>query len=157
MNKKIIIPITLLITVIVIIIAIVGFIVINQNTNNKNNSIPSVKTGYINITVQNAYDLIYNQNKNITVIDVPTMGITRYNESHLENAIMIDDQKYLPEGMETLYNIINDILIYDDDGRGAGIFYCEKLVNHTDGKIYYLIGGFSEWKEQGYPFWSWDK
>jgi len=39
--------------------------------------------------------IIYNQNKNIAIIDVPTMGVTRYNKSHLENAILIDDQNYL--------------------------------------------------------------
>ena len=154
MNTKKLVSI-LVVTVIVIIIAIVSFSVFNQkqNLDNNNGSVPTLTTSYTNITVQDAYNIIYNENRNITIIDLPTTGITRYNDSHLENAIMIDDQNYLPEGLETLYGTKNDILVYDDDGRGIGISYCcEKLVNHTYGKIYYLIGGFSEWKLQGYPW-----
>ena len=155
--KKVII--ILLVIVIFSSIIIVSYIIIDQkhNLNNNNDSIPTLTTCYTNITAQKAYNIIYYENKNITIIDVPTTGITRYNESHLEDAIMIDDQKYFPEGIETLYNTKNDILIYDDDGMGTGIFYCEKLINHTYGKIYYLTGGFSEWKKQGFPYWSWNE
>jgi len=145
----------MLITVIIISGAAVFVLYMQeQDLDSNNGSKSNLTTDYTTITVQEAYDLVYNQKKNIMIIDVPTMGITRYNESHLENAIMVGDQSYLPEGMETLYNTTKDILIYDDDGRGTGLFYCEQLINHTYGKVYYLTGGFSEWKAQGYPYWN---
>lgn len=156
MSTKKLISLLLIISIAVIVSFLAYNLYIQKQNSNNNNHISLLTTSFTNISVQNAYNLIYNQNKNITIIDVPTKGITRYNESHLENAIMVDDESHLPEGLETLFYINNDILIYDDDGVGIGKFYCEKLLNHTYGKIYYMIGGFSEWKEQGYPYWYWN-
>ena len=152
MKKKILISILLLIIIVGIIISIFSFNIINFN--HKNNSEKTINTNFTEITVEEAYNIIYVQKKDIIIIDVPTEGITRFEEAHLKNAIMIYDENYLPEGLESLYETKSDILIYDDDGTSIGISYCEELTNHTYGKIYYLIGGFSEWKNQGYPYWT---
>ena len=154
MKKKILISILLLLIIIAIIISIFSFNIINLNFNHKNNSKNNNNTNYSKITAEEAYNIIYVQKKDIIIIDVPTEGITRYEEAHLENAIMIHDENNLPEGLESLYDTKSDILIYDDDGTSIAIYYCDQLINHTYGKIYYLIDGFSEWKNQGYPYWT---
>ena len=156
--KKNIIIYSFVIVVVFILIVIFGYIFINQENNQNNNGVDNnLTTSYTNITVQEAYNKLYINNENIIIIDVPSLGITRYNESHLENAIMIDDQIKLPEGIEGLFYTDKDVLIYDDDGRGTGIYYCKKLINKFYGEIYYLSGGFTEWKNNDYPYWSWNQ
>lgn len=158
MNKKKIIFTFLIIIIIVSIISFIAFNRFNQkqNLDDNNDSTSKLTTSFTNISVQDAYNLIYNQNKDILIIDVPTKGITRYNDTHIENAMWVDDQNFFPIGLETLYGTKKDILIYDDDGDGIGKSYCKKLLNHTYGKIYYLIGGFSAWRAQNYPCWNWN-
>jgi rhodanese-like protein len=114
---------------------------------------------YTHISAHDLFDLIYNQNKDLILVDVPSIGDSRYYESHLESAILIHDKNHFPLGVKSLYNSSKDVVFYDDfDDLGDyfGVRYCKELINHTYGKIYYLDGGLTNWIEEGYPYWSED-
>ncbi len=140
------------ILVIIIISLIFYFTILYDSTPNVDEK--SYTNKYTLISIENAYDLIYNKSVEMIIIDVPTTSLIRYNESHLENARMIFDQESLPEGMNSLINTTKNILIYDDDGRESGIQYCEEILNKVYGDIYYLEGGINSWMDKNYPVWT---
>ncbi len=138
----------------------------NDTKPNQADEIPALTTNYTIISIKQAYDRIYNQTENITIIDVPSGCTCRYDNSHLENAIMIYDKQNLPQGIEELYNTTVDLLFYNDYGRtqvkendgnytdSTAIMFCKKMINQTYGEIYFLEGGLSDWKNAGYPYWT---
>ena len=101
---------------------------------------PSYTTSFTHINPDSA-QTISNSKINLTIVDVRSCKCS-YDKGHIPDAIW---NKY----PEEFYNVTNDLLIYCADGSISKTF-CENLVNHTYGSIYYLEGGINAWKQAGY-------
>jgi len=103
---------------------------------------------YENITVQEAKQLIADQqgNEAFTVLDVRTSG--EYNADHLENAYMRNF--YDPDFSEQLdaLNKNRIYLIYCQSGNRSGqAFTIMQTLGFTE--VYNMLGGISSWKADG--------
>ena len=159
MRERRIVIITIIAVVILAIAGLSYFLLNsgNNQNNNENTNDLNFTNSYSLLSIHEVYDLIYNQSKEVILVDVPSTGISRYNGSHLENALSIHDKNHFPQGIKSLYNTTEDVIFYDDFddlGDEFGVYYCKELVNHTYGNIYYMQGGLTEWIEFGYPYWK---
>ena len=81
-------------------------------------------------------------NDSIIIVDIRSCKCN-YNKEHLPNAVWETD-------WTTFYNETKDILIYASNDFES-IEFCEQLINKMYGEIYYLEGGITAWKNEGYP------
>ncbi len=159
MREKKMVFITVFAAIVLVIVGLSYFILnggLDQD-NTENTDDLNYTSTYSELSIHEVYDLIYNQSKDIILVDVPSTGISRYNESHLENALLIHSKNHFPQGIKSLYKTKKDVIFYDDFddlGDEFGIYNCKQLVNHTYGNIYYMQGGLTDWIEYGYPYWS---
>jgi len=119
--------------------AVIG-ITLSLELTNQGPTGPVITKTYSGITAENASILA--NDETIIIVDVRSCKC-RYNSAHLPNATWETD-------WTIYYNETKDILVYDDD-ETESIQYCEQLINHTYGAIYYLKGGINSWKNAGYP------
>jgi rhodanese-related sulfurtransferase len=105
--------------------------------------------GFINLTAEEAYELI-NNTKNLIIVDCRGLDYTcssclrtQYENGHLEGAI-------LESQAPVFKNETNDFLVYSEKGN-HGFTFCGDLINYVDGIVYNMIGGINAWKEQGFP------
>ena len=142
LNKKkvlIVIIITLIITGAIITPII---ILLQSNLNNG---------GQINISVDTAYDMITDENTypDLIILDVRTL--LEYNDGHINNSILIPNTE-LESRINELSGYENrEIIVYCRTGfrsNQASII----LVNHNFTKVYNMLGGFSAWTGESYPF-----
>jgi len=97
-------------------------------------------TYFTNIAPQDANALI-NNNSDIIIVDVRSCECD-YDKGHLPNAIWAIDPIQF-------YNTTSDILIYCSDGS-ISVSFCQQLINHIYGELYFLRGGFNSWENAGY-------
>jgi len=98
-------------------------------------------TFYTSITAKEAKNLT---EKKINLVIADIRGCRcNWEEEHIPTAEWIS---YGPN----LYNVAQDILIYCQNGSKS-ISFCENLLGNVYGDIYYLEGGFTAWKNAGYP------
>lgn len=111
-----------------------------RSTSNDNPNALKFTTSYKGVNVSFAKKLI-DTYPNITIVDCSggCQECLWKNGSHLPYAQWI-------ESPELLYNQNTDILVYCQNGLKS-IDFCNKLINHVYGKIYYLRGGFIAWKK----------
>jgi len=114
----------------IIIIATV-FVVYFNFFSDQNNL--ELTTTFAMISSKNAYDLVNNSTKNLTIIDIRACKCN-YETNHLPGAVWDINPK-------SFYNTTDDLLVYDIDGSKS-IDFCKKLVNNVYGKIMFLQGGF---------------
>lgn len=135
----------ILITVLVIISvsAVFGFTVLSLSgeSNNPDTDKPDISKTYSTISADDAYSLASIGNNLTTIIDIRSCKCN-YNKEHIPNAIWnINPQSF--------YNTTSNLIIYDNTGEKC-IAFCEELVGHVYGSIYYLEGGINAWKDAGY-------
>jgi rhodanese-related sulfurtransferase len=123
----------------IIIIAAIFFINFNFLSGNTDNVLTST---YNIVPPKEAYDLIKNQSKGLTIVDIRSCKCN-YEKNHLPDAIWNINPK-------SFFNTTDDLLIYDNDGT-ISINFCKDLVGKVYGKIMYLQGGMDTWLELGYP------
>ena len=85
---------------------------------------------------------LINTNEHLVIVDIRSCKCD-YNKGHLPNAIWNTN----PHSFD---NETNDLLIFDRNGSKS-IEFCEKLVGHTYGALYYLEGGMLAWRVAKYP------
>lgn len=102
---------------------------------------PDYTTSYTAIDPKAAYEFVFNNSNPLTIVDVRSCDCD-YEKGHIPNAIW---QTYAP----SLYETTSDLLVYCNDGE-LSVTFCEKLLNHTFGAIYYLEGGINAWEDAGY-------
>lgn len=146
-NNKILM---LLIVIIVVIgsIATIGFTYYFGllGDNNTNGPIePVLTTTYSALSPLEAYDLI-NTSEQFIVIDVRTKCPCNYDTEHIGLEDNFKALKRTDSNYSEFYNETSDIIIYDDGGSKA-VEWPEGLINHTYGKICYIIGGFPSWRD----------
>lgn len=98
-------------------------------------------TTFKSVTASEAYNLVYNSNPPIVVIDINSCYCI-YKDRHMPGAIWEINST-------AFYNFTSDILVYCEDENLSHDF-CEDLVGHTFGSIYYLEGGIKAWENAGY-------
>lgn len=102
---------------------------------------PALTMTYNAISPSYVYNLTSSGENLVMIVDVRSCKCN-YDAGHLPNATWnINPQSF--------YNTTNDLLIYDNTGAKS-IEFCEQLVNHTYGAIYYLEGGINAWQNAGY-------
>ena len=102
---------------------------------------PNYTASYTAIGPEAAYELVFNYSNPLTIVDIRSCDCS-YNDGHIPKAIW-------QTSPVTSYETTNDLLIYCDDGQ-LSVTFCEGLLNHTYGAIYYLDGGIETWKNAGY-------
>ena len=142
MKKEKLSPTIILLVTIITIIAVLGFAVTSTLIQSPPTfEIPQQTTTYQPITVENAKTLI-DKNISLVVIDIRTCDCN-YKKGHIPNAVW----EPFPGGF---YGTTNDLIVYCANGTKS-IDYCEQLIGHTFGDIYYLQGGIEAWEDKGYP------
>ena len=122
----------------------------NNNNNNKNvDTSPQITTEYSALSAEAAYDFINTTTHNLTIIDARDCKCN-YDTAHI--GAPPDFEAIHSVNWKTYYNTTDDILVYDNEGDNEAIEYCENLVNHTYGKLFYLESGYSAWSQANYPF-----
>jgi rhodanese-related sulfurtransferase len=102
---------------------------------------PNYTTSYTAIDPKTAYELVFNNSNPLTIVDIRSCDCD-YEEGHIPKAIW---QTFAP----SLYETTSDLLIYCNDGE-LSVTFCEDLLSHTYGAIYYLDGGIESWIDAGY-------
>ena len=139
----------LIVTSCVFVFAFDIFDIMPGNNNNKNvDTSPQITTEYSAISAEAAYDFINTTTHNITIIDARDCKCN-YNTAHI--GAPPDFEAIHSVNWKTYYNTTDDILVYDNEGDNEAIEYCNNLVNHTYGKLFYLESGFSAWNQSQYP------
>lgn len=134
-------------TIAILLIAIIGIgsvaalALSTDGTELKQTEKPRYTTSYTNITAEEAKQLTDN-NINLIIVDIRGCDCD-YEEGHIPTAIW---QTYAPH----FYEESHDLIIYDQSGEESES-YCQKLIGHTYGEIYYLEGGIDTWENTGYP------
>ena len=152
----------ILLTIIIVIAGILAvlFIIIPETANNEKNG-KVLATSYENISVEDAYFLITTEADTL-IIDTRSCACNYNYGGHIENLsapipyqalcnACTSDKPYYT-GNHDIYNATGAIIVYDNSGSTDSRDYCEALIGYTYGKIYHLIGGFSAWKQAGYPY-----
>ena len=116
--------------------ALPSTLVMEQQTNQ-----PDYTTSYTVIDPKTAYELVFNNSNPLTIVDIRSCDCD-YEAGHIPKAIW---QTFVP----SLYETTSDLLIYCEDGLSS-ITFCENLLNHTYGAIYFLEDGIEAWKNAGY-------
>ena len=116
--------------------ALPSTLVMEQQTNQ-----PNYTTSYTAIDPKTAYELVFNNSNLLTIVDIRSCDCD-YEEGHIPKAIW---RTFAP----SLYETTSDLLIYCNDGE-LSVTFCEDLLNHTYGAIYYLDGGIEAWIDAGY-------
>lgn len=106
---------------------------------------PVLSTTYSAISPTNASQLIQDNDNLVLIVDCRTCKCN-YNKNHLYNATWTINS-------EDFYNTTNDLLVYDNNEEKITEF-CEELVGHTWGEIYYLEGGMDAWKNAELDYWK---
>jgi len=101
---------------------------------------PTYTTTYNNITAQETYNLVYNDNHPLIIIDMRNCKCS-YDKGHITGAVWQTNPI-------TFYNSTIDILVYGEDA--LSLLYCQELTGHTYGAIYHLEGGIDAWENAGY-------
>jgi rhodanese-related sulfurtransferase len=111
-----------------------------QNTNNE----PVLSTAYEAIEPKDAYNLM-NKSENLLIVDISTCKCKW-------TANCINLSSIWDHNPKNFYNETRDILVCDYYGKETDYApFCNGLVNHTYGKIFYLKGGTTAWKQLGFP------
>lgn len=80
---------------------------------------------------------LYNVNAGLIVVDTSADRDT-YINGHLPKATWSTNPEHF-------YAAANDILVYGDNAKS----YCERLLGHTSGDIYYYNGSYENWINRG--------
>jgi len=124
--------------------AILGLTVLSETTE-QGPTVPVLSTTYSGISPENASKLIESNEHFLTIIDCRNCKCN-FNKDHLFNATWdIDPMSF--------NDTKNDLLVYDNNEEKS-LEFCEQLVGHTWGAIYYLEGGIDAWKNAGYDYWK---
>lgn len=154
-NKFTIISILLIIAILISAVAVYTFIYLEdekntidedeQNNNQNTNNSSTVQTTPYNISATDADELI-KTNSNLTIIDCRGLegcSSCQFNKGHLPGAEMNINPS-------TLFNTTNDILVYSKDGTAGYYNYSIHLIDHAEGTVYNLEGGYSAWISAGF-------
>lgn len=118
-------------------------------SNIENNSIP--ETQIVNdITVDEAYVLIQNnnENQNFIILDIRTKE--EYEDEHIQDSIMID---FYSDSFEKELDELDKnktYLIYCRTGRRTGLTL-DIMEELGFLEVYNMAGGITQWKTKGYP------
>lgn len=144
-NKKILVILIIAIVVISASTAI-GYYYWNfKDINEDQPNEPVLTTTYSALSPLEAYDLI-NTSEQFIVIDVRNRCPCNWDTDHIGLNNTFRALKRTEPEFSEFFNETSDIIIYDDGGNTA-IEWGEGLVNHTYGKICYIIGGFPSWRD----------
>lgn len=132
-------------TLIIIVIALIVIgsataLTLSANITGQKPVLKEYTKSYSGITAQEAKELVDN-NINIIIVDIRTCDCD-YKKGHIPTAIW---QFHPPN----LYDTAQDLLIYCQNGNKS-IPYCEELIGHTYGAIYYIEDGIDSWEKEGY-------
>ena len=141
-NNKILM---LLIIIIVAILPITYYFGLLGDNNTDGPIEPVLTTTYSALSPLEAYDLI-NTSEQFIVIDIRTKCPCNYDTEHIGLEDNFKALKRTDPNYSEFYNETSDIIIYDDGGSKAAE-WSEGLINHTYGKICYIIGGFPSWRD----------
>jgi len=110
--------------------------------------VPVLASSFSSITAEEAYDLINTSSQYIIIDSRPCP--CKYNTEHIGlNGSF--EATLPPDNDSELYNLTIDLIIYDAYGNLDATNYCERFINHIYGKICYIEGGFSSWKNNSFP------
>ena len=129
-----------IILIVVISIAGVTGLTLSADWTEQVHPVREYTTFYTAIAPKEAKELMDNAS-NLMIVDIRSCDCD-YKEGHLEFATWNTNPR-------SFYNTAHNLLIYCEDGNDS-ISYCNYLVNHVYGAIYYLEGGISAWKNAGY-------
>lgn len=116
--------------------------------NNNTTLTPIYTSEYTNITNAEAYNKWLNDNDSIYFIDIRPCSCS-YNNEHIIDAYLIS---HFEDGLISLFNTTKNLVFYDWNTDTSNVIdYCETMLNHTYGGIYYLQDGYNAWKKAGYP------
>jgi len=139
-NKKIK-AILIIVLFLIIITASISFLLLSNNIK-KGPTGPFLTTFYEAISNETAYNLIKSNETPVIIIDIRNCKCN-YNSGHLPNATWNTNPI-------SFYNLTEDLLIYSNDNSDS-IEFCEQLLNNTYSRLFYLDGGYDNWKNAGYP------
>ncbi len=145
--------------ILVIIIVVLSGLYLFLTIGDAGSNTVSIAKEYKNITSTKAFE-IYNDyindeyNNNLTIIDSRNVyyscgscAKSNYDVSHIPGAIL---ENY-PKAQE-YYNTTSDFIIYTHNGQEYGSRdFCQGLVGHVRGNIYFIEDGYTAWVEAGYP------
>lgn len=132
----------ILVSIIIIVIICIATIALSNSwsTHTTTNKI-GYSTTFKSVTASEAHKLVYNSSPPIVIVDMNSCECA-YKDRHIPGAIW-------ETNTTTFYNFTSDILVYCEDENLSHDF-CEDLVGHTFGNIYYLEGGIKAWENAGY-------
>ena len=145
-NLRLIAIITLILILVISSVFVVAFDVFNIFA--EEDTGPHYTTTYAGITIEEAYDFINTTTNNLTIVETRSCKC-KYNSGHIGDPPKFE--AIHSSNWNVFYNTTDDLLLYDEKGELECIEFCENLVGHTYGKIYYLIGGFTAWSQAKYP------
>jgi rhodanese-related sulfurtransferase len=102
-------------------------------------------SGYTNVSVSEAKEMI-NSNAELVILDVRNMW--EYKSGHIRNAILIPLGE-LEGRLDELDNEKETLVYCQSGGRSASASEILALNGFT--KVYNMLGGFSAWRNAGYP------
>lgn len=116
----------------------------SDNTQGTESSSAQTATGFTDISVEQAKQMI--DNKEVFILDVRTQG--EFDEGYIEGAILIPDY----ELASRLDEVPEDakILVYCRSGRRS-VTASNILVDAGYTDIYNMLGGFNAWRSAQYP------
>jgi len=141
-NKKIQV---ILISILVIISAgaVIGYTYILESEVKDNEPTgPFLATFYTELSAEEAKNLIETNETPLIILDIRDCKCN-YNTGHLPNATW-NVNPY------SFWNKTEDLLVYSNKNNES-IFFCERLINNTYSRLFYLDGGYEAWKNAGYP------
>lgn len=148
-NKIFLIFLTLIIGAIILMSVMLIVLYYDTSVDKKDNNITQYNKTFTTITPKEAYELI-NTTEKLVVIDCREgCNKCQFNHGHLPRATMNTDPTTLYQN-EGDHQNATDILVYSVDGL-VGAEFCGMLVDHVNGEIYNLAGGYDAWVAAGYP------
>ncbi|MFQ5978040.1 MAG: rhodanese-like domain-containing protein [Candidatus Heimdallarchaeota archaeon] len=103
---------------------------------------------YTDISVEEAYGMI-NTTGNLFILDVRTLE--EFQSGYIENATLIPHTELESRANELPGDYQTEILVYCRSGARSATG-SDTLVSMGYTQVYNMLGGFSAWKEAGYPY-----
>lgn len=103
---------------------------------------PFLATFYTALSPEESKNLMETNVTPLLILDIRDCKCN-YNTGHLPNATW-NVNPY------SFWNKTEDLLIYSNDNN-VSIFFCERLINNTYSRLFYLDGGYDAWEKAGYP------
>lgn len=103
---------------------------------------------FVDISVEEAYEMI-NTTSNLLILDVRTLE--EYQLGYIENTTLIPHTELESRANELPGDYQTPILVYCRTG-GRSAIASNTLISMNFTQIYNMLGGFSAWKDAGYPY-----